>query len=467
MEEKRFLEILQDYESGGIKQRLENEFSQVKIKVEGLKVEIKNMEEVEKTRAAIVESAISTTVITDEERRWVVIGVCLTKVLPPALRNVLATEIPKWHHVLCQPPTEIDKQVYHRHKKQLNPSTIKLNYKNINNNNVHKSPWLYDYAVRDPLSLAKLFVQPLMSKFTGFDQTMDISAILSLICEAAPFTAAAADAKTVRSDIRNEWAHCNFANWTEAKFNDAFLCMETLLKNVNLSLEKEQQICDDLNSWKDKELQLCFRSQPFDIHTSSLLKELVDELRLSVQTLNLEENQLFTVLLKIDDLRRHVEIIGTQIERYLTERELPYVFSAPARNLYFAGRIKEIEELKRILKVGETSNEKKVRVAAVCGLGGIGKTSLVTEYAHQMKDFYKGGVYWFSAEDDTFLDKSVNYISSEIVSGNSFNSNLALLLRRISTTNDPCLIVLDCLDQLELSSNMMEFLSFPSHTNLA
>ena len=50
---KRFLEVLQDYESGGIKQRLESEFPLVGIKVEGLKVEIENMEEVGKTRAAL------------------------------------------------------------------------------------------------------------------------------------------------------------------------------------------------------------------------------------------------------------------------------------------------------------------------------------------------------------------------------------------------------------------------------
>jgi hypothetical protein len=28
--------------------------------------------------------------------------------------------------------------------------------------------------------------------------------------------------------------------------------METLLKNVNLSPDDEQKLCDDLNSWKDK-----------------------------------------------------------------------------------------------------------------------------------------------------------------------------------------------------------------------
>ena len=205
-------------------------------------------------------TASTSTPISDDERRWVVIGVCLTKVLTPALRNVLATEIPKWHQILCQPPTEIDKQVYGRHKIQLNPSTLDLNYKNINNNHTLRSPRAFDYAVKDPLSLAKLFVLPFMSKFTGFDQTMDISAVLSVICEAAPFVGAAAHAKTVRSDIRNEWAHCNFANWTDAKFIAAFQSMETLLKNVNLSPQDEQKLCDELNGWKDKGKEIIIHS---------------------------------------------------------------------------------------------------------------------------------------------------------------------------------------------------------------
>ncbi len=46
--DERYLEVLEDYESG----RLE-EFSQVRIKVEGLKVEIENMVEVNETKEAV------------------------------------------------------------------------------------------------------------------------------------------------------------------------------------------------------------------------------------------------------------------------------------------------------------------------------------------------------------------------------------------------------------------------------
>ena len=51
--DQRSLEVLADYESGRIKERLQKEFSEVGIEVERMTVEMENMKEVEKTRAAI------------------------------------------------------------------------------------------------------------------------------------------------------------------------------------------------------------------------------------------------------------------------------------------------------------------------------------------------------------------------------------------------------------------------------
>ena len=203
--------------------------------------------------AASVSGAKSTNV-SDEERRWVVIGICLTKVLTPALRDVLANEIPKWYQMLLQPPCEIDKQALGKHQKILPPSTLKLNYASINNNAAHKSPRTYDYAVKDPLSLAKLFLKPFMANFTGFDQTMDASAVLSVMCEAQPFFASGATviAKKVRSDIRNEWAHCNFSHWTKPNFKAALQSMESLIKLANFAPVEQKRFLDELDCWKNK-----------------------------------------------------------------------------------------------------------------------------------------------------------------------------------------------------------------------
>ncbi|XP_028406666.1 uncharacterized protein LOC114529115 isoform X2 [Dendronephthya gigantea] len=51
--DKRFLEVLEDYESGKMKERLQEELSLVGIKVEGMKVKIENMEEVNERKEDI------------------------------------------------------------------------------------------------------------------------------------------------------------------------------------------------------------------------------------------------------------------------------------------------------------------------------------------------------------------------------------------------------------------------------
>ena len=53
--DERFLEVLADYESGRMEEHLQEEFSHVGIKVEGLKVKIENMEEVNETKKAMNE----------------------------------------------------------------------------------------------------------------------------------------------------------------------------------------------------------------------------------------------------------------------------------------------------------------------------------------------------------------------------------------------------------------------------
>ncbi|XP_028406488.1 uncharacterized protein LOC114528978 [Dendronephthya gigantea] len=437
--------------------------------------------------------ATSISNVSDGERRWVVVGICLSKVLAPALRNVLATELQKWYNQLCQPPDEIDKQVYPREKKNLPPSKLALQYKNINNNHVHKSPSRYDYKVNDALSLAKLFVKPFMAMFTGFDDTMDMSAILAVMCEAKPFTlsGAAADAKKIRSDIRNKWAHCNFSDWTKAMFNAAIHDMESLLKKMNMSVADEKSLCDDLKNWQHKGLALCF-GQSVDSELLKLVTNEVCELRGSVKTWKFESDTQIDELSdnlgkiyssmneELRELTRRIErceklesenskmlsLLDNKFSKELSQfsskqdEEIPYVFDAPNRNKYFSGRTEELEDLQRILKQHDTELAKKACVAAVCGMGGIGKTSLVTEYAHQMKNYYQGGVYWFSAEDEMFFEQSVNNTALKLgASLGNFELTLTNTLIRISKTNKPCLIVLDCLDQLNISRNVLKFLS--------
>ena len=193
----------------------------------------------------------STGTISEEETKWVVIGVCLNKVIAPALRKDLKSKLQKWYIDLCRPPDDIDKQDIRKYMKTLPPSKFPPNYKSINNNE-KKSRGAYDFAVKDSLSLAKLFLQPNMAKFTGFDETMDMSAILGVMCNAKPFSSAAADAETVRNDVRNKWAHCNFSEWTPAVFTASIKDLISLIKTSNLPTADEKAVCDDLDGWEKK-----------------------------------------------------------------------------------------------------------------------------------------------------------------------------------------------------------------------
>ena len=215
-----------------------------------------NVPQLMATAMSVPASATPLTVITDDQRRWVVIGICLHKLLTPVLRTVLGQQIPLWYNNLCLLPNPINKQAYKKHATKLPPSTVKLNYGNINKNyDNHKSTYsAYDYDVEDPESLAKLFVQPFMAKFTGFDQSMDLSAALTLIAETDPFRScsAAAQANIVRLMVRNEWAHCDFLHWSEMNYYTCIQHIESLVKKLNLSTADENDFVNELNNWKDK-----------------------------------------------------------------------------------------------------------------------------------------------------------------------------------------------------------------------
>ena len=438
--------------------------------------------------------------ITDEEGRWVIIGICLNKVLAPSLRKVLGIKIPKWYHTLVKPPVEIDKQTYGKFVKNLSPSTMKLNYDNINNNTAHKSEKMYDYAVKTPLSLAKLFLKPFMASFTGFDNTMDTSAVLSVMSEAQPFIACGADvlARKVRSDIRNEWAHCKFLHWTEPVFRTALNDIESLIRRIGLTSAEAKIVLDEIEKWRNNGIKLCFgnsvdselidliRTEVGNILESVTLfhKDLKDKERLlrSLETIqcslsreiyDLRHRQEITEgdvgRLKLEQLTLHnqcvsnksnIQDVKNEIAKIVAANdEIPYFFLSPKRNPWFGGRLSELQNLENLLQLVNVS-QPKVSIAAVCGLGGVGKTSLAIEYVHQKENYYTGGVYWFSGEDDTTFENSVYDVATRFGTRNdSFGLTFSATLAMICRIKTPWLVVLDNMDQLSLSSNIAKLVS--------
>lgn len=102
----------------------------------------------------------------EEQKRWLVIGICLNKLLLPTLRDFAKVELRK-HYITLKRNHNIDTQTYPRHLKK--DAKFNLNYGSINNNEANhgKKASHYDYGVKSEVDLAKLYLLPYMAKFSG------------------------------------------------------------------------------------------------------------------------------------------------------------------------------------------------------------------------------------------------------------------------------------------------------------
>ena len=102
----------------------------------------------------------------DKQKRWVVIGITLNRLLLPVLRDFAGKELGK-HYTSLKSSRGIDKQVHPTHMKK--DGSFDLNYGSINNNwrSFKRKVQLYDYKVASAENLAKLYLEPHMAKFTG------------------------------------------------------------------------------------------------------------------------------------------------------------------------------------------------------------------------------------------------------------------------------------------------------------
>ena len=80
-----------------------------------------------------------------------------------------------------------------------------------------------------------------------------MSAVLGILGNASVFPAPIqTNARLVRSNVRNEWGHCNFDHWTDLEFINCFQLMETLVRSLGLPKADEDKQLDDLHDWETK-----------------------------------------------------------------------------------------------------------------------------------------------------------------------------------------------------------------------
>ncbi|KAL9972625.1 hypothetical protein ACROYT_G018965 [Oculina patagonica] len=442
-----------------------------------------------------------------EQRRWLVVGIALQNVLTPCLRDKIQNEMtPFYQHMVSN--FGLDKQTYAAHLKTIAPSTVKLNYRSIDNN---ATPGLeapnYDYCVKDEVSLAKLFMKPYMAQFNAFDSSFDASAALAVLCGAPPFMTVKPIAEDMRTKVRNEWAHCDFAAWTELNYNDCFDLMKNLVTNLKFTSTDEARILGELELWRTQGLEICLGQLVNDtllrliqnkvqtvsdsLHdnqrkTDEKIKELcdtfhsfraefdraMDQVIKRLEKLENQQEELKEEMNKKDkEQKENQEQMDKRLQKVETTCKTltkgvspavdsrPVVFDAPDQNKWFTGRKEEIEILEECLPF---ESDKGLKISAICGLGGCGKTTLAAQFAWKRKPEYEGGVFWISMEDDNKFRNSINDLALSlgvIEDSNTFDLTLSKVLTYISHQKKPWLMVTDNADQLTFSDEMRKVLS--------
>ncbi|XP_071149198.1 uncharacterized protein [Mytilus edulis] len=216
-----------------------------------------------------------------------------------------------------------------------------------------------------------------MTHYSGIDESCDASALLSMVINIRTFPPTVqTDAKKIRSDIRNPWAHCDLTEWTTSKYTDSFQLMEQLVKDLGLSNKEENIILGELNTWETN-------GQHF-LSGTILGLDIVEEIREEthniskyVQNVLTEtDNQFFKVQKELKDLENglpeKIRYLENESKQHRIELD-PVHGSIPAAILRM-----DKESIRIYMKALESGSEIKhdIRVIIV-GKKGAGKTSLV------------------------------------------------------------------------------------------
>ena len=200
--------------------------------------------------------------VSEEEKRWIVVGIAMNKVAAPVLRDAVKQGMDtnyanlERHCQLLHPPCTL-KTLTHG-VVRADPILKNLKFQNINNNHLVHGAYMYNFNIYSSVDLAKLYLPGYLAQFSAFDESLDMTAILRLLGFKnympspvfSPQTQASAD--DVRENVRNKWGHVAFTEWTAALFNDCFDKVKTLVRSLGLVAALEKDTLDQLADWQTK-----------------------------------------------------------------------------------------------------------------------------------------------------------------------------------------------------------------------
>ena len=238
---------------------------------------------------------------------------------------------------------------------------------------------------------------------------------------------------------------------------DEIAKFEKRIADMESRLEEELQA----QSEKNKE----FSSAIEDISNNiNIIEERQDTNEQNISLLEERQNELESVVTsKVEVL----ELGQTQLDSRLKKLEEGNLNAAvdakilqlPSRNHCFCGRESEL----RAIVVQLNNTTRGCSESAICGLGGVGKTSLAVEFLWRQRDEeeYPGGIFWISGENNNLFQLSVSEMARLVGTFNDkdFSNSLSRTLSWLKKREQLWCLVVDNLDELEMSMDMRKLLT--------
>ena len=179
------------------------------------------------------------------------------------------------------------------------------------------------------------------------------------------------------------------------KIRSALQSFKDEADNYFKQIEEKQKalsgaISDNANdiSKNTKRLDGCDESISLLEERQSNLEETVGSVKDKQVSLSSEVGALKTEQSQLDSRVRALE------ERTVNAVAEGKIVQVPCRNSRFCGRRNELKAI-----AAHSRNTKGGFIhSAICGLGGVGKTSLVVEFLSKHEEDYPGGIFWISGE---------------------------------------------------------------------
>lgn len=155
--------------------------------------------------------------------------------------------------------------------------------------------------------------------------------------------------------------------------------------------------------------------------------------------------------------RSNEELFGAAISAREDTAARPVLWTVPhPQNPYFVGRESILVAIHTLL--ASTQPVAQARAVALTGLGGVGKTQTVIEYACRYASAYAGGVFWLAAEAAESLTTSLQQIADLLQlpeSQAAGQSQMVTAVQRWFTTHQGWLLIGDNVEDLDLLQTVL------------